>query len=272
MKKILLGVGELPPPPSADELTSLLSQLPDTREIIIERSLRLVAYVVGKFETGIEAEELFSIGSIGLIKAVDTFNAAKEIKFATYASRCIENEILMFLRRNSKHLKNTHLDDILRRDHEGNELTLREFLLDPNSELEFSVYENREKISDVVTMVLNEFTILQQLVFFYTLGELTQSEIGEILLLSQSYISRVQKAVQNKLYTNNGKKASAKKGDFLVEENFYRIRFPRQRNVSDFMAHTTIPVVNSAKYICCELPKEPESFRFIAEALRTCQG
>ena len=144
------GSEALPPPLSKDEEQVLLHKLPDgdqaARAILIERNLRLVVYIARKFEnTGINIEDLISIGTIGLIKAVNTFNPEKKIKLATYASRCIENEILMYLRRNNKIRSEVSFDEPLNIDWDGNELLLSDVLGTENDIITKDIEANVDK-------------------------------------------------------------------------------------------------------------------------------
>ena len=173
------------------------------RQILVERNLRLVVYIAKKFEnTGIGIEDLISIGTIGLMKGVNTFNAEKNIKLATYASRCIENEILMFLRKNKKKRCEVSLDDALNYDESGNELHLEDILGTDEDMIE-QEYENKVNKELLSREILNlpdrdkEIMILR-----YGLNnknEYTQKEVAQMLGISQSYISRIEKKVVRRL-------------------------------------------------------------------------
>ncbi len=197
----------LPPPLSIEEEVLLLYRLKggdDTvRTVLIERNLRLVVYIARKFEnTGINTDDLASIGTIGLIKAVNTFDPHKNIKLATYASRCIENEILMFLRRNQKLRMEVSFDEPLNVDWDGNELLLSDVLgtegdlIIKNIEQEIEkklLYTAMEKLGS------REKEIMK--LRFGLEGEIekTQKEVAELLGISQSYISRLEKRIIGRL-------------------------------------------------------------------------
>ncbi|MEK3887052.1 RNA polymerase sporulation sigma factor SigE [Bacillus sp. FSL K6-3431] len=201
------GSEALPPPLSRDEEAILLTKLPNgdktARSILIERNLRLVVYIARKFEnTGINIEDLISIGTIGLIKAVNTFNPEKKIKLATYASRCIENEILMYLRRNNKTRSEVSFDEPLNIDWDGNELLLSDVLGTENDiitkELDSDVdksllFSALEKLSDREKQIM-------ELRFGLVGGEeKTQKDVADMLGISQSYISRLEKRIIRRL-------------------------------------------------------------------------
>lgn len=197
----------LPPPLSSDEEMYLLARLAKgdktVKSVLIERNLRLVVYIARKFEnTGIGIEDLVSIGTIGLIKAVNTFNPEKNIKLATYASRCIENEILMFLRRNSKTKGEVSLDEPLNIDWDGNELLLSDVLGTENETIYKCLEEEVDRAllgTAIQRLTLRERQIME-LRFGLTNGvEKTQKEVADHLGISQSYISRLEKRIIRKL-------------------------------------------------------------------------
>ena len=202
------GTDILPPPLEPEEEAYVLSQL-DTRRseeakaLLIERNLRLVVYIAKKFEnTGIGVEDLISIGTIGLIKAIQTFKLDKKIKLATYASRCIENEILMYLRRTNKTKMEVSIDEPLNVDWDGNELLLSDVLgSDPNL-----VNQNIEKqverdllMAAVSNLSQREKTIMQLRFGLNQETEHTQKEVADTLGISQSYISRLEKRIMERL-------------------------------------------------------------------------
>ena len=173
------------------------------RSMLIERNLRLVVYIAKKFDnTGIGVEDLISIGTIGLIKAINTFNPAKKIKLATYASRCIENEILMYLRKSAQLKHEISIDDPLNVDWDGNELLLSDVLgSDPNL-----VNQNIEKqverdllMAAVSNLSQREKTIMQLRFGLNQETEHTQKEVADTLGISQSYISRLEKRIMERL-------------------------------------------------------------------------
>lgn len=197
------GSDVFPPPLNKQEETELLNELKnnnEVRNILIERNLRLVVYIARKFEnTGINVEDLISIGTIGLIKAINTFDINKNIKLATYASRCIENEILMFLRRNSKTRAEVSIDEPLNVDWEGNELLLSDIL---GTETD-TIYKSIEDEVDrkLLEKALEKLSVRDQKIVNLRYGinsdgeEKTQKEVADILGISQSYISRLEKKI-----------------------------------------------------------------------------
>ncbi|NLM04588.1 MAG: RNA polymerase sporulation sigma factor SigE [Clostridiales bacterium] len=197
------GSETLPPPLSNDEEMYLLTKLKKdrntVRSILIERNLRLVVYIARKFEnTGIGVEDLISIGTIGLIKAVNTFNPEKNIKLATYASRCIENEILMYLRRNNKLKMEVSFDEPLNVDWDGNELLLSD-ILGTDNDIIYRILE-REVDRELLKIALDKLTKREQRIMELRFGlnngkEKTQKEVADILGISQSYISRLEKRI-----------------------------------------------------------------------------
>lgn len=198
----------LPPPLKEQEEMSLISQLDNgdtggVKGTLIEHNLRLVVYIAKKFEnTGINIEDLVSIGTIGLIKAVNTFDPKKNIKLATYASRCIENEILMYLRRNLKNRAEVSLDEPLNIDWDGNELLLSD-ILGTEGDMIFKVIEGEVEKSLLWQAMhkLNprENTIIQLRFGLNDGTEKTQKEVADILGISQSYISRLEKRILKRL-------------------------------------------------------------------------
>ena len=193
----------LPPPLLPHEEAELLMRLdagdPKAKNTLIERNLRLVAYIGRKFEnTGIGIEDLISIGTIGLIKAVSTFKTDKNIKLATYASRCIENEILMFLRRNNKTKSELSFDEPLHTDWDGNELLLSDILGTDADMISRSVEDEVEKellIKAVNGLNQREKTIMLMRFGIGGLDEMTQKDVADKLGISQSYISRLEKRI-----------------------------------------------------------------------------
>ncbi|KYP81872.1 sporulation sigma factor SigE [Ferroacidibacillus organovorans] len=201
------GSEALPPPLSRDEEEYLLSRLPSgdeaVRAMLIERNLRLVVYIARKFEnTGIHIEDLVSIGTIGLIKAVNTFDVEKKIKLATYASRCIENEILMFLRRNSKIRIEVSFDEPLNVDWDGNELLLSDVLGTESD----TIYRDIEDQVDrnLLYSALEKLTERERKIMEMRFGltgekDMTQKDVADLLGISQSYISRLEKRIIKRL-------------------------------------------------------------------------
>ena len=176
----------------------------DARKMLIEHNLRLVVYLAKKFEnTGICVEDLISIGTIGLIKGINTFNPEKKIKLATYASRCIENEILMYLRKNNKKKIEVSFDEPLNIDVDGNELLLSDVLGTENDEIYKIIEEEIDK--DLLVMALDRLSDREKQIMELRFGlttrgrERTQKEVATMLGISQSYISRLEKKIISRL-------------------------------------------------------------------------
>ncbi len=196
------GADTLPPPLTNEEENKILSQLeehPEMRKILVERNLRLVVFIAKKFEnTGTGLEDLISIGTIGLIKATNTFKAEKNIKLATYASRCIENEILMYIRKNGNTRQELSIDEPLNVDWDGNELLLSDILGSENDTVSQNIECDEEKA--MVYAALRKLSKREQKIvdlrFGITSGEeMTQKEVADLLGISQSYISRLEKKI-----------------------------------------------------------------------------
>ena len=203
----------LPNPLTAEEEKEYIIRLKngdvEAKNILIERNLRLVVYIAKKFEnTGVELDDLISVGSIGLIKAVNTYNLGKNIKLATYASRCVENEILMYLRKSSKQKKETSLDKPLSLDGDGNELLLGDIIGIEADEI-FSGMETsieKEAVWKVVSgLNEREREIIKMRFGLLNEEEKTQKEVADMLHISQSYISRIEKKILNKMKKNINK-------------------------------------------------------------------
>lgn len=197
----------LPPPLSSDEEVFLISRLEagdkTVKSVLIERNLRLVVYIGRKFEnTGVGIEDLVSIGTIGLIKAVNTFDPNKKIKLATYASRCIENEILMYLRRNNKTRSEVSFDEPLNIDWDGNELLLSD-VLGTDNDIIYKCLEEEvdKKLLNIALQKLNcrERKIMELRFGLSGATEKTQKEVADMLGISQSYISRLEKRILKRL-------------------------------------------------------------------------
>ncbi|WP_195999716.1 RNA polymerase sporulation sigma factor SigE [Clostridium sp. 1001271B_151109_B4] len=201
------GNDALPPPLKKDEEEKLVGNLAsggeEVRNILIERNLRLVVYIARKFEnTGVGVEDLISVGTIGLIKAVNTFNPEKKIKLATYASRCIENEILMYLRRNTKVKAEVSFYEPLNIDWDGNELLLSDILGTENDTVYNLIEDEVDK--QLLFLALKNLNDREKEIVRLRFGlsgntEKTQKEVADMLGISQSYISRLEKKIINRL-------------------------------------------------------------------------
>lgn len=203
------GSDSLPPPLSTEEenenLKLMMEDNKDAKNCLIEHNLRLVVYIARKFDnTGINVEDLISIGTIGLIKAINTFKMDKNIKLATYASRCIENEILMYLRRNSKTKMEVSIDEPLNVDWDGNELLLSD-ILGTDEDIISRRLEDEVEIT-LLGKAINKLTPREQTIIRLRFGlnsaegkEKTQKEVADLLGISQSYISRLEKRIMKRL-------------------------------------------------------------------------
>lgn len=204
----LCGSEALPLPLSGEEEAELLAKLDEGKDdgvkaSLIEHNLRLVVYISRKFEnTGVDADDLISIGTIGLIKAINSFRTDKNIKLATYASRCIENEILMYLRRSVKLKSEISFDEPLNTDFEGNELLLSDVLGLDSETVYGGVESNVEK--ELLKEALKKLPERERKIMYMRFGlggreEMTQKDVADILGISQSYISRLEKKIIERL-------------------------------------------------------------------------
>lgn len=213
------GPQTLPPPLSKEEELALIDRLDtdaEAKKILVEHNLRLVVYIAKKFEnTSVGIEDLISIGTIGLMKAINTFRSEKQIKLATYASRCIENEILMYIRKNTYLKVELSLDEPLNIDYDGNELLLSDLL---GTENDF-VYKTLEESEDrkIIMRALSSLSERDRQIIQMRFGitpdgrtgkEKTQKEVADMLGISQSYISRLEKRIIDKLK------------DYLTKQNY----------------------------------------------------
>lgn len=204
------GADILPPPLESKREAEMISRLgtegeKEARALLIEHNLRLVVYIAKKFDnTAVGVEDLISIGTIGLIKAINTFNPEKNIKLATYASRCIENEILMYLRRSSKMKAEVSIDEPLNVDWDGNELLLSDIL----GTEEDTIYKDLENEAErrLLNRAINQLSSREKLIVKMRFGldhpdgeEKTQKEVADYLGISQSYISRLEKKIMQRL-------------------------------------------------------------------------
>jgi len=208
------GPETLPPPLNTEEESECLKKLElndlNAKNTLVEHNLRLVVYIAKKFEnTGVGIEDLISIGTIGLIKAINTFNPSKNIKLATYASRCIENEILMYIRKSSNQKCEISIDEPINVDWDGNELLLSDILGSDGD----SVYSDLESDEDrkTVKKAISELNDRDRLIITLRFGlnsgkEKTQKEVADMLGISQSYMSRLEKRIITKLKHDIGNK------------------------------------------------------------------
>ena len=198
---------KLPPPLSKDEELKYLIELKSgntkARDILIEHNLRLVVFLAKKYEsTGYDMEDLVSIGSIGLIKGINTYKIDKNIKLATYASRCIANEILMYIRKNKNRKTEISLEDALNYDQDGNELHLEDVMSTPDDLVVKEFEESEEKrllTKEIELLDERDKRIMIMRYGLYNTKEYTQKEVADKLNISQSYISRIEKKVINNL-------------------------------------------------------------------------
>lgn len=201
------GSETLPPPLSREQEEKAFAMLEtneaEARQLLITHNLRLVVYIAKKFEsTGIGIEDLVSIGTIGLIKAVNTFCPSKNIKLATYASRCIENEILMFLRKSSQYKNELSFDEPLNIDWDGNELLLSDILGTDEDIVNGGIESEAEKsvlLEALERLPEREREIMKMRFGINTGREMTQKEVADLIGISQSYISRLEKRIIKKL-------------------------------------------------------------------------
>lgn len=206
------GADVLPSPLEPEQENACIAKLAgegketeEAKNLLIEHNLRLVVYIAKKFDnTGVGVEDLISIGTIGLIKAINTFNPAKNIKLATYASRCIENEILMHLRRTSKTKLEVSIDEPLNVDWDGNELLLSDILGTEDDIISRDMESEVEKnlLRHAVNQLSGREKMIVELRFGYNKpegNEMTQKEVADLLGISQSYISRLEKKIMKRL-------------------------------------------------------------------------
>ncbi len=203
----ICGGEALPEALSNDEEQTLLNRLAqndeEAKNLLIEHNLRLVVYIAKKFDnTGTELDDLISVGAIGLIKAVHSFNVEKNIKLATYASRCIENEILMHIRKKSRQASEISLDEPLNADKDGNELLLADILVFEDEHISKEMEKSSEK--KILWEAVKKLNPREQRIMELRFGlvgneESTQKEVADMLGISQSYISRIEKKILNRL-------------------------------------------------------------------------
>ena len=201
------GAQNLPPPLTKETEEEILSEIEEEnferRELLVIHNLRLVVYIARKFEnTGVGIEDLVSIGTIGLIKAVNTFRPSKKIKLATYASRCIENEILMYLRKTASRKNEMSIDEPLNIDWDGNELLLSDVLGSDSDSVNRNIEyqdEKRRILCLVENLCDRERKIMTMRFGLFGSKEYTQKQVADMMGISQSYISRLEKRIVQKL-------------------------------------------------------------------------
>ena len=201
------GSENLPAPLTKEKEEEILSEIMNkdysNKELLITHNLRLVVYIARKFEnTGINIEDLVSIGTIGLIKAVNTFSPGKKIKLATYASRCIENEILMYLRKTANLKNEMSIDEPLNVDWDGNELLLSDVLGSDNDEVNknIEIEDEKNQLLKIVSSLEERERLIMTMRFgLFGSKEYTQKEVADMLGISQSYISRLEKKIIEKI-------------------------------------------------------------------------
>ena len=199
------GQDSLPPPlsPEQEELMISNIDLPEARDVLIEHNLRLVAYIAKRFEnTGAGIEELISIGTVGLMKAVSSFKSDKNIKLATYASRCIENEILMFIRKTAAKRHELSIDEPLSIDYDGNELLVSDVLGSDIDVVSRDIEDAEEK--SILKEAVSDLSFRERIIIDMRFGlsgnpEMTQKEVADAMGISQSYISRLEKKIMVRL-------------------------------------------------------------------------
>lgn len=205
------SAGTLPPPLSPERekevIDGLVSEdtvyVQECRDTLIAHNLRLVVYISKKFEsTGIGTEDLVSIGTIGLVKAINTFNPSKNIKIATYASKCIENEILMFIRKTTPLKLEVSIDEPLNTDSDGNELLLGDILGSDSDEVQKGIEAEEERL--MIYRAIEKLSVRDREIIIKRFGlfgkrELTQKELADTMGISQSYISRLEKKIINQM-------------------------------------------------------------------------
>ena len=208
------GPETLPPPLEAEEETECLQRLlqndAEAKNTLVEHNLRLVVYIAKKFEnTGVGLEDLISIGTIGLIKSINTFNPEKNIKLATYASRCIENEILMYIRKTNNQRFEISIDEPINVDWDGNELLLSDILGSDGDQVysDLETDEDRKTVKKAISELNDRDRLIITLRFGLENGkEKTQKEVADMLGISQSYISRLEKRIIERLKKDIGSK------------------------------------------------------------------
>lgn len=259
---------------------------PKATEQLIQRNLRLVFFISKKYQnTGIELEELFSIGVVGLIKGIKNFKPEKGVRLNTFAAKCIRNEILMYLRNEKKWSELTSLSESIYTDKNGNNLKVEDLVIDKRIKI-VEELETSEMVSNILTLVLNKMSTKEIIVFLLNLSDKEQKFIAEELNTSQSYISRIL----GKIYEKNRKYSEMKihkntdyKFIFLCTEEYYKLQilissfpkllksFDEVKNLlseDELSCYKNIQVKKEKNYFIMELPKMKESFLFIAKLIK----
>lgn len=280
---------ELPMPLSAEEEKRLLSISSfdlEARNTLIERNIRLVIYTAKRFEnTRIPLEDLVSIGTIGLVKSIQTFSSKKNVKLASYANRCITNEILMFIRNNKKHTSVTMaLEDIIATNTDGSVFKLQDIVPDKKGSI-YESYENQDLICRLLSYVLNSFPYRKSLILLYSIGQKKQTEIASILGISRSYISRDLSKMHTEIQNFLQRPKEMKKKDFIfspMTEDTFCLQISQnwfihlREKYHQFLLKESIsfPIVSnfSLTSSCCgyyqiELPFDEISFIYLADFL-----
>lgn len=229
-----------------------------------------------------EYEDLSQVGMIGLVKAAATFDETRQIKFATYASRCINNEINMYFRRNKKHLGNVSLNEPFSKDNDGRELLIEDTISDPMDSNFTDKIESTEMIETAVSIVLNCFSMREKIILLFSMGGVNQKKIAEYLSISQSYVSRLENKLHKRVkqYVISGKIIERKVFSMEILEGKFRITFSttdakkfNKAFASFLMKATNNQKMQNFKIACTNgkvimyLMAEPESFALIAEIL-----
>lgn len=253
----------------------------EEQEKIILENQKLVYYLVKKFNVvPDDYEDFTSVGTIGLIKAAANFDASKDIKFATYAARCIENEILMYMRKEKKHSKETSLDAPLNTDSEGNKLTLRDLIAYPGDFTE--EITSNDLFEKLINIVLNCLSSKERLVMLYKIANVNQKSIGKMANISQSYASRLERKLSKKIKSyvydrveykeifKMNKTGDTYKITFSLKESkqFSKILATVLKDTSDIKGLPDFKVINENGRIKIVIPAHPDSFIFVAKIIQ----
>lgn len=280
-------IGTLPPALSEQEIAELLAiDNEESRKTLIKHNLRLVMYIAKKFTNlPTHIEDFISIGTIGLIKAIHTFDITKGVKLSSYLSRCIENEILMYIRHENKWKNYISLNSRFFIDDEGSEIILSDTIFDAHSYLAFEMFENRELINFALTYALNFLSFKECFVFFYSIGKKTQEETKMKLGISQSYVSKIRVKIRNKIQNALNTDRKIPKNQrfiFFMEDisycfglskkffpNCYEILIQFLSDESHkFSFNLTYAYFEDSTYAIIKFPMDDEAFVAIAEIVR----